>query len=211
MSFIHIGFYSKYLCNIAAAGTSLRAWQAYFLHEILLGLTTSVMMVTRLSIPVLCYIRQCRTVSFSWDKGQVWYGTKTSVFCNTVGFLWIFSSGGSSQRIMLYLECILWLGNRRLAEKLKTLSVPFLLLCSLPTVISCFMAFIAFFLCKRWIFKQVSRSSTGEEKKYEWRMSAPWSLWSLCTQFTSDGKPVNNWFPYLSRSKVIFVKRASPG
>lgn len=57
------------------------------------------------------------------------------IFC---GF---FSSGGSFQRIMLYWECIRWLGDRRLTEKLKTPSVPFLLLCSLPTAISCFMAF----------------------------------------------------------------------
>lgn len=43
----------------------------------ILGLTTAVVMVRRLSIPVLCHIRQCRIVSFSWDTREVWYGTKT--------------------------------------------------------------------------------------------------------------------------------------
>lgn len=66
MYFSHNGFYSKILCSIAAAGVSLSG-RLYFLHEILLVLTTALSMVRKPGIPILLHIRERRTVTFSWD------------------------------------------------------------------------------------------------------------------------------------------------
>lgn len=76
MYFSHNGFYSKILCSVAAAGVSLSN-RLYFLHEILLVLTTAVLMVRKLGIPILLRIRECRTVTSSWNMWEVRYVTKS--------------------------------------------------------------------------------------------------------------------------------------
>lgn len=129
MYFSHNGFYSKILCSVAAAGVSLSG-RLYFLHEILLVLTTAVLMVRKLGIPILLRIRECRTLTSSWNMWEVRYVTKSQGLCS-IAYFCVFSSEWCFQRKMICWH-LCWHGECRLFR---------------PLVYMYFLHFLSLLLC----------------------------------------------------------------